>query len=64
MQCGVVFGNSKQQTGMRVQLARLPEVRVIVVDYMVIGHCENAKARQTERTQWRQQVRAYLKDQE
>eukprot|EP00972_Heterocapsa_arctica_P035175 5178222-Heterocapsa_arctica.AAC.1 len=52
---------------MRDQLARLPEVRVIVVDYVVIGHCKNcknAKARQTERAQRRQQVQAYLKDQE
>eukprot|EP00972_Heterocapsa_arctica_P084477 12443518-Heterocapsa_arctica.AAC.1 len=49
---------------MRVQLAKLPEVRVIVVDYMVIDHCKNANARQTERTLWRQQVQAYLTYQE
>eukprot|EP00972_Heterocapsa_arctica_P066769 9852808-Heterocapsa_arctica.AAC.1 len=49
---------------MHVRIAKLPEVCVIRVDYMIIGHCKNSTARQTERTVWRQQVRAYLKFQE
>eukprot|EP00972_Heterocapsa_arctica_P071072 10499041-Heterocapsa_arctica.AAC.1 len=49
---------------MHVLIPKLPEGRVICVDYMIVGHCKNSKARQRERTQWRQQVRAYLTYQE
>eukprot|EP00972_Heterocapsa_arctica_P078452 11570034-Heterocapsa_arctica.AAC.1 len=56
--------NSKKKTGMHARIAKLLEVCVIRVDYVIIGHFKNSKVRRTERTLWRQQVRAYLKYQE